>query len=203
MKLYYTPTSPFVRKVLVSAHELGIADKLELTFLRPTPTKADSELSKVNPLNKIPALLLDDGTVLYDSSVIVEYLSSLAWGKPLLPASGLERFRVRRLEALSDGILEAGILVFYERASRPEEHWWQPWLDGQSEKARQGLDALETEVDRFGPEVDLAQISAAITFGWLEFRNTLGDIRHGRPKLAGWYDRFRARPSMVATEPKA
>ena len=204
VKLYHTTTSPFVRKVLVAAHELGLADRIELAFLRPVPTRADPELSKVNPLNKIPALVLDDGSVLYDSSVIVEYLSSLAWdGARVLPSSGPERLRVRRLEALCDGILEAGILVFYEKATRPESHWWLPWLDGQSEKARQGLDALELEVAGFGEAFDLAQVCAALTFGWLEFRNPLGDVRAGRPALTAWYDSVRDRSSLVATEPQA
>ncbi|MBL8717635.1 MAG: glutathione S-transferase N-terminal domain-containing protein [Myxococcales bacterium] len=200
MKLYYTPTSPFVRKVLVVAHELGLAGKIEQVLLRPTPLKADPELSRINPLNKIPALVLDDGSVLYDSSVIVEYLATLGWeGTRVLPASGPERLRARRLEALADGVLEAAILVFYERHNRPEALWFQPWLDGQSEKARQGLDALEAEAASLGD--DLGAICAAVTFAWLEFRKPLGDIREGRPNLTAFYERFAARPAMLATVP--
>jgi glutathione S-transferase len=110
---------------------------------------------------------------------------------------------VLRLEALVDGILEAAVSVFYERTLRPKELVWEDWIQGQSQKVRQGLDALETEAPRFGPDVDLAQLCAGAAVGWLEFRSVLGDIRAGRPALFAWYDRFRERPSMRATEPHA
>ncbi|MBL8684459.1 MAG: glutathione S-transferase N-terminal domain-containing protein [Myxococcales bacterium] len=204
MKLYYTPTSPFVRKVLVTARELGLADRIETELLRPTPTKADPTLSKTNPLNKIPALILEDGSALYDSPVICEYLCSIAGDTTVLPTAGAARFRVLRLQALCDGILDAGILHFYERAHRPKELWWGPWLDGQREKALQGLDALEREAASFlDSPVDLAQISAGATIGWLEFREVFGDIRGARPTLSQWYDRFAARESMTQTAPRA
>lgn len=213
MKLYYTPTSPFVRKVMVCAHELGLADRIETTFLRPTPVKPDEVLSKENPLSKIPTLVLDDGSTLYDSAVICEYLDSIAQGGgKLIPASGGERFRVLRVHALCDGILEAAIQVFYEKQHRPKELQWEPWITGQAEKANQGLDALEHEVERFPSAADLGQVAAAVTIGWLEFRNVLGDLRgcgsttttsRTRTRLFAWYDAFRARPSMKATEPHA
>ena len=203
LKLYYTPTSPFVRKVMVCAHELGLADRIETTFLRPTPVKTDAVLSKENPLSKIPTLILEDGSSLYDSSVICEYLDSIAPGGPkMIPASGPERFRVLRVHALCDGILEAAVQVFYERQHRPKELQYDPWLSGQTEKANQGLDALEREVGSFSSAVDLGQVAAGVTIGWLEFRNVLGDLRPGRPALFAWYDPFRARPSMRDTEPR-
>lgn len=201
MKLYYSPTSPFVRKVLVSAHELGLYERFQLEVLRPTPTQADPALSRVNPLSKIPAVVLGDGGVLYDSKVICEYLDSLHDGRPLVPRSGAERWRVLRLQALCDGLTEAGILLFYERQNRPKELHWEPWCAGQAQKVLQGLDALEAEADGFGDPLDLGQISAAAALGWLEFRKPLGELRQDRPKLFSWYDRFRERPSMRATEP--
>jgi glutathione S-transferase len=203
MKLYFTPTSPFVRKVLVVVHELGLRERVETELLRPAPTQADPVLSGVNPLNKIPALVLEGGGVLYDSPVICEYLDVELGGRRLIPEGGAERWRVLRQQALSDGILDAGILVFYERQHRPGGLHWQPWLEGQAQKALQGLDALEAEVGAFGEAVDLAQISAATALGWLEFRAPLGDIRGARPRLFAWYDRFQERPSMSATEPQA
>jgi glutathione S-transferase len=203
MKLYYTSTSPYVRKVMVAAHETGLIDRIETIFLRPTPVKADPVLSKDNPLSKIPALLEEGKPALYDSPVICEYLDGLHGNKKLIPAAGPERWRVLRTQALTDGILEAAILVFYEVTHRPSELHWSAWLDGQREKVQQGLDALEREVDHFGSDVDLAQVCAGITLGWLEFRNVVGDIRPNRPKLFAWYDAFRKRPGMVATEPKA
>jgi glutathione S-transferase len=188
---------------MLVAHEAGLVDRIETVFLRPAPLAADASLSRANPLNKIPALVLEDGTALYDSAVICEYLDALHAGPKLIPASGPARWRVLRLQALSDGIIEAGVSVFYEKHLRPAELWWQPWLDGQAEKARQALDALEAEAAGFGAEVDLAQICAGAALGWLEFRQVFGDLRQGRPALAAWYDRFSERPSMKATVPHA
>lgn len=200
MQLYYTPTSPFVRKVLVAAHELGLADRIETTFLRPTPTALDPTLSEHNPLSKIPALVTDEGA-LYDSAVIVEYLDALAGGGRLLPAAGSARWQALRVQALCDGILDAAILVFYETTGRPAERHWAPWLEGQRQKALRGLDALEREVPAFPAGAALGPICAAVTFGWLDFRGFLGDLRGTRPRLAAWFDDFRTRPSMQATEP--
>lgn len=203
MKLFYTPTSPFARKVRVAAHELALHDRVQYTLLRPDPMSADPVLSAVNPLNKIPAMVLESGEALYDSPVICEFLDTLSEARPMTPRSGPERFRVLRTQALCDGILDAGILVFYERTKRPSELHWQPWLRGQVEKASQGLDELERRVGEFGSEVDLAQICAGITLGWLEFRDAVGDIRAGRPRLFEWYESFARRPSMVDTAPYA
>jgi glutathione S-transferase len=195
MLLFHTPTSPFVRKVVVVARELGVP--LETTFLRPTPLQVDPVLSKQNPLNKIPVLVTPDGP-LYDSAVICEYLDR---ENKLIPESGAARWRVLRLQALCDGILEAGVVVFYEKTQRPREIQFEPWLSGQTTKANQSLDALEAECEEFETVVDLAQICAGITLGWLEFRKPIGEIRANRPKLFRWYDAFRKRPSMKDTEP--
>jgi glutathione S-transferase len=201
LKLFSTDTSPYVRKVLVAARELGLADRIEKFVLRPSPLEASPALSAHNPLNKIPVLVTDDGTALYDSPVICEYLDTLHGGRKLVPEGGPRRFEVLRRQALCDGILEAGVLVYYELATRPKELHWAPFLEGQRQKARQALDVLEGEVASFGPEVDLGQICAGVALGWLEFRKPLGDIRAGRPALFSWYEAFRKRPSMAATEP--
>ena len=201
MKLYYTPTSPYVRKVLVTAHELGLAGRIETVLLRPSPMQADPVLSRENPLSKIPALVCDDGRPLYDSPVICEYLDALAGGGRVLPASGDARWEVLRTQALADGILDAAVLVFYERTQRPPALHWEAWLEGQSQKARQGLDALDAQAESFAEAPDLGQIAAACTLGWLVFRAPLGDVFAGRPRLAAWYARFAERPSMQATVP--
>ena len=203
MKLYYTPTSPFVRKVLVAAHELGLAGRIETVTLRPTPMKASPELSNVNPLSKIPAMVTDAGTTLFDSRVICEYLDTLHAGAKLVPEAGPQRWRVLRTQALGDGILEAGIQVFYERMHRPKELQWQPWSAGQAEKAGQALDALEAKLEALQGPVDLGQITIACTIGWLEFRDVLPAVRERRTQLFTWYDEFRERPSMKATVPVA
>jgi len=203
MKLYHTPTSPFVRKVMVAAHELALIDRIETIFLRPSPLKADPELARTNPLSKIPALVLDDGTVLYDSSVICEALEEMASGRRIIPEKGPERWRALRVQSLCDGILEAAIQVFYEGQHRPKEMRWEPWCAGQSEKARLGLDALEADVASFGAAADIGQITAGSMLGWLVFRGVLGDVLAERPKLSRWYETFSSRPSMQATAPHA
>ncbi|MFO0745884.1 MAG: glutathione S-transferase N-terminal domain-containing protein [Myxococcota bacterium] len=204
MKLYYTPTSPYVRKVLVAAHELGLAERITTELLRPSPMAPSAVLTRANPLSKIPALVLDDGETLFDSPVICEYLDSVAasgGGRRLVPASGPERWQALRLQALCDGILDAGVLVFYERHHRPPELQWASWVDGQSMKVVQGLDALEALVPDFGGEFGIGQITAGAALGWLSFRNIVGDWRATRPRLAAWFDEISARPSMKATEP--
>jgi glutathione S-transferase len=203
-----------VRKVRVCAHELGLADQITLELLRPSPTSADPVLSRANPLSKIPALVLPDGSALYDSPVICEYLDTLA-GPRLIPASGPERWRALRVQALADGLLDAGILVFYERLQRPPELHWAAWLEGQTQKAQQALDALDAEVagaagsaaasprSGFGEAVDIGQIAVGCAVGWLLFRQPFRDVLAGRPALAAWYARFAERASMRETEPHA
>ena len=201
MKLYATATSPFVRKVLLVAHERNLADKIELITLRPSPLKTDADLSRANPLNKIPALMLDLGTVIYDSRVICEYLDSLDGSPRLVPASGPERWRVLRLAALANGVTEAGVSAFYERSQRPPSHQWQPWIDGQLQKAKQGLDALDAEAEHLAAPT-LASFGAAAAIGWLAFREIV-DPFAGRAALTRWYQTFSERPSMRATAPHA
>jgi glutathione S-transferase len=203
MKLFHTSTSPFVRKVMVAAHELGLAARIQTVNLRPSPLATDPTLSRENPLSKIPVLVLDDGTPLFDSRVICEYFDTLHDGAKLVPAAGPERWRVLRTQALADGMLEAGIQIFYERAQRPKELQWQPWLDGQAAKIRQALDALDAETPHLRGPLDLGQIAVAGAIGWLAFREVLPDLRDGRASLFAWYDEFRERPSMKASEPKA
>jgi glutathione S-transferase len=203
MKLYYTATSPFVRKVLLVAHETGLASKIETVFLRPSPLAVNPELSRENPLSKIPALVVRPGEpALYDSPVICEYLDSLHEGKKLIPPSGPARFEVLRTQALADGILDAAILVFYERKERPTELHWAPWIDGQCAKVQQALDALEQSAPFGDPDApDLGQLAVAATLGWLEFRKPVERVLEGRPRLTEFYARIVTRPSMVATMP--
>ena len=156
----------------------------------------------MNPLNKIPALVLSDGSCLYDSAVICDYLDGLGEGPRMIPASGPERWRVLRVQALADGVIEAGVQTFYERLFRPEERRWQPWVDGQLQKVRQGLDAIDAEAERFGEGIDLGMVSAAAAVGWLAFRDVVNPLE-GRAALARWYATFAERPSMQKTAPRA
>ncbi len=209
MKLYVTTTSPFVRKVLVCAHELGLAERIEQVPFRPSPLEPSAELSRANPLNKIPALVLADGSSLYDSRVICEYLDGLGSARVLPTGQG--RLTALRRQALADGILDAAILVFYERQQRPVHLHWDAWLHGQTTKAKQGLDALEHEARELSEALDqcseraltLDLVSVGVTLGWLDFRGAVGDFREERPRLTELAARLFARPSMMVTAPRA
>ena len=201
MKLYFSAASPYVRKVMVSAIETGLDKKIEQMPTSVVPTKPNADIARDNPLMKVPTLVTDGGEALFDSRVICEYLDSLHDGRKLIPAAGGDRWRVLRLQALGDGILDAGIISRYELAIRPQEKQWSDWLAGQGKKITQGLDLAENE--NLGGPINLGQIAIACAIGWLEFRKPIGDIRPGRPKLFKWYDEFAKRPSMQATVPKA
>ncbi|HTY69262.1 MAG TPA: glutathione S-transferase [Alphaproteobacteria bacterium] len=200
MKLYFSAASPYVRKVMVTAIETGLDKKIQQVPTSVVPTKPNADIARDNPLMKVPTLVTDGGEALFDSRVVCEYLDSLHDGRKLIPASGGDRWRVLRMQALGDGILDAGIISRYELAIRPQEKQWSDWLAGQAKKITQGLDLAETE--NLGGPLNLGQIAIACAIGWLEFRKPIGDIRPGRPKLFAWYDEFAKRPSMQATVPK-
>lgn len=203
MKLYFAGASPYVRKVMVAAIETGLDKKIQQLPTSVVPVKPNPELARDNPLMKVPTLVTDGGEALFDSRVICEYLDSLHDGRKLIPASGSERWRVLRMQALGDGILDAGIITRYELAIRPQEKQWDEWIAGQGRKITQGLDLAESESAQLAGPLNLGQIAVACAIGWLEFRKPIGDVRAGRPKLFTWYDEFARRPSMQATAPKA
>jgi glutathione S-transferase len=200
MKLRYSPTSPYVRKVTVTAHECGLHDRIErLTTDIREPRK---DFLGDNPLGKIPALITDDGLPLFDSRVICEYLDSLHDGHKLFPADVPARWRTLRLMALADGITDASVLRRLEML-RPDRERSPAWIERQKSKETRGLDMLEREVPRFNPKITIGQISVGCCLGWLDFRwGTEEDWRIGRPLLADWYSMFMSRPSMTATVPE-
>jgi len=209
MKLYTSGPSPFVRKVLVVAHEIGLASAIISVPVVLSPIAPDAGLSSKNPLGKIPALELEDGTVLYDSRVICEYLDSRHTGRKLIPEAGAARWSTLRHEALADGILDAGIAVRYETFLRPEPLRWSSWVEGQCQKVLASIDVLSAECAGFSEQIDLGQIAITCSLGWLEFRKPLDsdprgpvDLRARAPRLFDWYERTRKRPSFVATEPR-
>lgn len=202
MKLYYGKLSPFVRKVMVLAHEKNLVSKLELVPVTLTPTEPDRNLMRVNPLGKIPTLVLDDGSVLIDSPVVCEYLDGLGDGPKLVPASGPARFHTLSLNALGDGVLHAGTNVRVE-GLRPAGPQWEPWIAAQQLKVGNALDALNAGA--FVPSnavITLGEIAVGCALGWLDFRMSQFDWRSSRPSLAAWYAAFSVRPSMQATAPK-
>lgn len=202
MKLRYSQTSPFVRKALVVAHERGLAERIELVPSAANPASPDAELGRDNPLGKLPSLTLDDGSTLYDSSVIAEYLDSLG-GAKLFPAAGPERWTALRQQALADGLLDAAVLVRYERVLRPADKRWPEWVGGQFVKVHQALDAFENEAVNLQRAVTIGTIAAACALGYLDFRFADDDWRASRPKLAAFFAKFSQRPSMAATKPPA
>jgi glutathione S-transferase len=194
IRLYTSNTTPFGRKVLMVAYEIGLADRLAVEIVTDTASEA---LGRVNPLNKIPALVLDDGTTLFDSRVIADYLDGLH-GARLHPAEGPERWRALRLQALADGICEAAVLRLLE-GRRPPTLQWPDWVAKQRRKVTQGLDALESEALPHTPDIGVIALLAAL--GYLDFRFAEDAWRKGRPRLAGWFASCSDRPSFRATSP--
>ena len=203
MKLFFNMASPFVRKVRVFARETGLDTKIEEIATAVSPVQENPNLASANPLIKIPALVLDNGRTLFDSPVICEYLDSLHGGRKLFPAAGPARWAALRLQATGDGILDAGILCRYEMAVRPKEFQWAGWIAGQKTKWHGGLDSLQREAGALDGEPTIGGITVACALGWLDFRYGDDNWRSGRPKLAAWYEKFVARPSMQATMPSA
>jgi glutathione S-transferase len=203
MKLFSNPASPFGRKVKVLAIETGLFDRLEVVNVQTTAVGPDLGLVAENPLGKIPCLVLEDRTALYDSRVISEYLDTLHAGPRLFPDEAPARWAALRLQALADGIMDAAILARYETFLRPEERRWPAWIDGQLDKVRRGLDRLEAEADGLAGRMDIGTIAAACALGYLDFRFADLRWRDGRPKLAAWFEPFAARDSMLRTLPPA
>lgn len=204
MKLFYQTHSPYARKVLVMAHEVGLADRLQVIHHETSPTLRNDDVFSVNPLGKVPVLVREDGPVLFDSTVICEYLDGLHTRQPAIPVQNTLRMLSLRLQALSQGLCDAGILVRHETERRPEPYRYAPMRDGQIEKLVSAYDFLENHEPAIDPRnaevdyVDLGQIALATALSWLAFRD-LPAFEPGRPRLSAWYRRFVQRPSMLAT----
>ncbi|MFJ2337085.1 glutathione S-transferase N-terminal domain-containing protein [Pseudomonas protegens] len=202
MTLFHNPASPYVRKVMVLLHETGQLNRVALQASQLSPVAPDAALNQDNPLGKIPALRLDNGQVLYDSRVILDYLDQQHVGNPLIPRDGSARWRRLTLAALADGIMDASVLVRYELALRAPEKHWEQWLDGQRDKIRRALAALEAEaIAELASHFDIAAISVACALGYLDFRHPDLEWRQDHPQLAAWYFEISQRPSMLATRP--
>lgn len=205
MKLLYQTHSPYARKVLVLAHEAGLADRLDVVHHETSPTLRNPEVAATNPLGKVPVLVLEDGFALFDSTVICEYLDALHDGPKFVPPSGRKRFSTLRLQALSQGICEAGIAVRHETERRPQAYRYPAMRDGQTEKLVAAYDYLERDgiaawlAEGPSAPTDLGQIALATALSWIEFRG-LPEFEPNRPLLSGWYRQFAGRPSMLATQ---
>jgi glutathione S-transferase len=199
MILRSAPASPFARKTRMAALILGLDRQIKID---PADTaNPDDSLRTQNPLGKIPILITEDGTTLFDSRVILEYLDTYAGGGRIIPKETAPRFAALRLAALADGIMDACILLIYEGRWRPAEKHEQKWIDHQSDKVAGGLAALEASPPAVSATPTVGEIGVACALGYLDFRFA-GKWRADHPMLVAWLDRFAAQvPSFDATKP--
>lgn len=204
MQLRYSPTSPFVRKVRITAIEAGLQDKIE--HVATDPWSPETDLRKTNPLSKVPCLITDDGTSLYDSPVICEYLDSLNTGPKMFPEDPSIRFKTLALAAAADGMTDAGILHLVESVRRPQELKWEWWDERQQETMRTAMavlnDAAPNMATTDGP-ITIAEITAGSGLGWVDLRFKDMNWRADNPALADWFKKISERPSFKETEPPA
>ena len=198
MKLLYSPTSPYSRKVLVLASETGVDAQLEVEVADPWP--GDSRVGQFNPLGKVPALITGDGRVLYDSPVICEYLDAHHDGAKFFPPVGEARWHALAVQALSDGILDATVLMRLE-SMRPEEKRHEPWAQRQLSAVRRSLAVLEGDAEILKGAPSIAHISVGCALGYLDFRLSEEDWRASHPQLESWFATWSKRPSMESTAP--
>jgi glutathione S-transferase len=200
MKLYWSSRSPFVRKVMVVAHELGVADQITTERVVVSAVKPNVDVMAFNPLGKLPTLILEDGQALYDSRVICEALAAMKPQSRLFPAAGVARIDALRRQALADGILDTLIMWLMERA-KPAELQTAALIDGCRLKLRTVLDAMEQDIAKpQSATLDIGQIATGVALSYIDFRFAAENWRDGRPKLAAWHAGFAERPSMTATQ---
>lgn len=200
MQLAYSPTSPYVRKVMVLLHETKQLDDVSLQEQSGTPLAPAKGLLPQNPLGKVPALERPDGPTLYDSRVICAYLDDRAGGK--LYGFGARHWDTLTLEATADGILDAALLMVYETRLRPENMRMDAWVDGQWDKIARACAALNTRwMSHLSGPLDMGQIAVGCALGYVDFRLDARGWRKGNDALAAWYEKFDSRPSMQATPP--
>jgi glutathione S-transferase len=201
MKLTFSPASPFARKVRIAAIETGLIDKIEFTPATVAPGQANEEYSKITPLKKLPVLILDNGDVILDSYVIVEYLDELAGGGKLIPASGPERWKVKSDHSLLQGMLDSMLLCRYEGMVRPEPLRWKAWSDDHWNRAWTGMARFESKPDVLSGPFNIAQIGLVCVLGYADFRFADCGWRKAYPKLDAFHQKMLERPSVKISVP--
>jgi glutathione S-transferase len=196
MKLYWSPNSPYARKVVVVTKEMQIDHSVEIIETSAIPTKENAVLSALNPLTRIPTLQLTTGEVLFDSSLICEYLDEFSDGG-LLPEPGPVRRQVLKLELLGVDIMDRAI-VCRQETIRPESYRWSGWVDAQFDWIGKILDTLDANVPSLNP--DLGTIILGCALEYLDFRFRDRPWRSERPQLSVWHEQFALRPSMASTK---
>jgi len=198
MKLHWSPRSPYVRKVMIAAHEMGLGGRLECVRTVVSPFAPAEELFADNPLNKLPTLVLDDGAAIYDSRVVCEYLDGLHDGPKLFPAGGPERLGALRDQALGDGLLDVLMMRLVERL-RPEGQRSPAIVSSNERKTAAALDRLEADIDRLeGRPLDIGHVAIGTALGYVDFRFASDAWRETRPRLTAWHAAFAGRPSVLA-----
>ena len=201
MKLHWSPRSPFVRKVMVFAHEAGLADRIETIPTKVAMTQPNTDLLKVNPLGKIPTLITDDGMVLYDSSVICEYLDTLHKGSRLIPRESGKHWQALRWHAMGDNMLDT-LVLWRNETLRHQPRQSPETIVGFLIKTQTSLDALEKDEPQLAAApLGIGHVAVGVALGYIDFRFPDLRWRDGRPKLAAWYEAFAKRPSMQNTVP--
>jgi len=198
MELFSSPTSPFVRKVRVLIREKGATGKVRETVVAALSDPA--ELHAANPLGQVPALTLDDGTQIFNSPLICQFLDEELGGAKLLPPSGKARWADMRLQTIGDGIAEAAVSLSFERA-RPEEQRSPVWTGRWQRAIARSLDVLEAEADALNGDLTLGRIAIVCALSYVDFRHDALNWRGGHPKLADWYKNISGRPAFVETAP--
>lgn len=198
MKLRYSPTSPFVRKVLVFADEVGVVDRIDR--VTTDVWSASTDIFKDNPLGKVPALVTNDG-VFVGSFACCDYLDRQNGARRLIPDTGTARWRAMQVHGLADGAMEAAVAYVIEALRRPRDYVYQGNLDRQLDKVARAVDALEARAGDLA-ELDLGSVTTACTLAYLDYRlKDRLDWRARAPKLAAFYAQFARRPSMQKTAP--
>lgn len=199
LKLFSSPASPYGRKVKLAAAMKGLTDRIEM--LTADTNKGDPDLVRYNPLGKIPCLVVD-GEAIFDSHVICEYFDAIGSGPALFPKDGAARWRTLTLGALADGVLDAALLLVYEKRFRPEDKQVAAWIDRQWAKVNGALAHLEAAPPAVGAAPDYGHLTLAAALGYLDFRHG-GMWRAGHPKLVAWLDGFAAAvPAFAESTPK-
>lgn len=204
MKLFFSPASPFVRKVMVCAIERGIGGVIEKLPSAAHPVNQDASIKAHNPTGKVPTLITDDGSAIFDSRVICEYLDSFGAAPRLFPDIGTARWKALVLQSAADELLDAALLARYEMAARPEALRWDDWHRGQITKIRTTLATISASwIEHLENRLDIGTVAVGCALGYLDFRFPDLNWRQDNPKLATWYAAFSERPAMKQTVPTA
>lgn len=202
MQLFYSTASPYARKALITAHEAGIVDQIEIITTTASPVDRNPAIVPVNPTGKIPTLVIPDGRIIFDSRVICEFFDRQSDTIHLFPKHPDSYIAAKTMESLGDGMLDAALLARYETSLRPEQLKWEDWHQGQIDKIQSSFDYLEKYcLELLNGPTTIGNVAVGCAIGYIEFRNIVDDWKTGRDGVAEWYSRFVERPSMKATEP--